>query len=140
MLVADFVTDDKCLNNPSDAITDIFSDRPKAGMFAGMKGEETSISNGSGLKRVSDSVSDQTAAGREIMMPLSTMKEAEKLCGEYLAKVASTNKKFKLSKPEVKRLIYIPCTMNGGKLESDVLSNMTPDRLGRVDTSKIGKN
>jgi len=140
MLVADFVTDDRCLNNPADAMTDIFSDRPKAGMFAGMKGEETSISNGSGLKRVSDSVSDQTAVGREIMMPLSTMKEAEKLCGEYLAKVASTNRKFKLSKPEVKRLIYIPCTISGGKLESEVLSNMTPDRLGRIDTSKLGKN
>ena len=138
--IADFVTDEKCLNDPALAVTDIFSDRPKNGRFAGIKGEETSISNGSGLKRVSDSVSDQTAVGREIMMPLSTMKEAEKLCGEYLAKVASTNKKFKLSKPEVKRLIYISCTMNGGKLESEILSNMTPDRLGRIDTSKLGKN
>ena len=140
LLVADFVTDDRCLNDPADAMTDIFSDRPKAGMFAGLKGEETSISNGSGLKRITDSVSDQTAVGRAIMMPLSTMKEAEKLCGEYLAKVSATNRKFKLSKPEVKRLIYIPCTVSGNRIESEVLSNMTPNRLGRIDTSKLTKS
>ena len=140
LIVADFVTDGRCLDVPSDAVTDIFSDRPKNGMFAGIKGEETSISNGSGLKAVTDSVSDQTAVGREIVMPMSTMKEAEKLCGEYLGKVASSDKKFKLSKPEVKRLIYIPCKTGGGRIDCTVLSNMTPERLSRMDISAYTKN
>ena len=140
MIYANFVIDEKALNNPAYAVTDIFSDRPKNGKFAGIKGEEVSMSNGSGLKAISDSVSDQTAAGRDIVMPLSTMKEAEKLCGEYLGKLASMNKKFKLSRPTVKRLIYIPCTVSGSSVSCDALSNMTPDMLDKTDIGRITRN
>ena len=133
LLAADFVVDGKCLDAPSSAMTDIFSDRPKEGRFSGIKGEETSISNGSGLKTLTDSVSDQTASGRSIYLPMSTKKEAEKLCGEYLGSIAAKNKKFKLSKPEVKRLVYIPCDVQGGKVTCEALANMVPDRLARMD-------
>ena len=134
LLAADFVVDDKCLNTPATAMTDIFSDRPKEGRFSGIKGEETSLSNGSGLIAITDSVSDQTVSGRSIYLPMSTKKEAEKLCGEYLGSVADKNRKFKLSKPEVKRLVYIPCDVQGGKVVCDALANMVPDRLARMPT------
>ena len=138
--IADFVVDERCLNNPELAVTDIFSDRPKNGRFAGIKGEETSISNGSGLKAIADSVSDQSAGGREIVMPMSTMKEAEKLCGEYLAKVSSKDKKFKLSKPVVKGLIYIPCTVNGNKIICEPLDTMVPERMKNIDAGTVIKS
>ena len=137
LIYANFVIDGSSLNEPSVAVTDIFSDRPKNGRFAGMKGEETSISNGSGLKAISDSVSDQTCGGRNVLMPLSTMKEAEKLCGEYLGKVSASDKKFKLSRPTVKRLIYIPCTVEGKGLRCEALENMSPDILGRADVGRF---
>ncbi len=140
LVMADFVVDPKCFSDPSDAITDIFSERPKDGRFAGIKGEETSISNGSGLRSITDSVSKQSAVGREIALPLSTKKEAEKLCGEYLNRVSARIKKFKLSKPEVKGLVYIPCTVNGNRISSDALANMTPERMGRLDIKDVIKN
>ncbi len=134
LLAADFVVDKGCLDRPSCAMTDIFSDRPKEGRFSGIKGAETSISNGSGLRAITDSVSDQTVSGRCIYLPMSTRKEAEKLCGEYLGGVADKNKKFKLSKPEVKRLVYIPCDVRGGKVVCDSLANMAPERLAKMGT------
>ncbi len=133
LLAADFVIDNRCLDCPSCAMTDIFSDRPKEGRFSGIKGDETSLSNGSGLKTLTDSVSDQTVSGRSIYLPMSTKKEAEKLCGEYLGSIADKNKKFKLSKPEVKRLVYIPCDVQGGKVTCEALANMAPERLSRMD-------
>ncbi len=140
LVIADFVVDSRCLNEPSDAVTDIFSERPKDGRFAGMKGEETSLSNGSGLRSITDSVSQQSAAGRDVALPMSTKKEAEKLCGEYLNRLSARVKKFKLSKPEVKRLVYIPCTVTGGRIASETLANMTPERLGRLNINDIIKN
>ena len=140
LAVADFVTDEKCLNDPALAMTDIFSDRPRNGRFAGIKGDETSISNGSGLKAIADSVSEQSAGGREIAMPMSTRKEAEKLCGEYLAKISANNKKFKLSKPEVKGLIYIPCTVNGNRITCEPLDTMVPERLKNIDAGTVIRN
>ena len=133
LIMADFVTDKTSLDNPAWAITDIFSDRPDSGAFAGMKGTETSISNGSGLRSIADSASEQTAGGRDIILPMSTRKEAEKLCGEYLNRVAAKEKKFKLSRPEVRGLIYIPCTADGSKLSCEALSNMVPEKLTRTD-------
>ena len=140
LAVADFVTDERCLNDPSLAMTDIFSDRPKNGRFAGIKGDETSISNGSGLKAIADSVSEQSAGGREIAMPMSTKKEAEKLCGEYLAKISANNRKFKLSKPEVKGLIYIPCTVNGNRIVCEPLDTMVPERFKNIDAGTVIKS
>ena len=140
LVMADFVVDGRCLNDPADAVTDIFSERPKNGRFAGIKGDETSISNGSGLNSIVDSVSAQPAVGKDVALPLSTKKEAEKLCGEYLNKVSARIKKFKLSKPEVKRLIYVPCVVSGGRISSEALANMTPERLERLDVKDIIKN
>ena len=140
LAIADFVTDERCLNDPSLAMTDIFSDRPKNGRFAGIKGDETSISNGSGLRAIADSVSEQSAGGREIAMPMSTRKEAEKLCGEYLAKISANNKKFKLSKPEVRGLIYIPCTVNGNRITCEPLDTMVPERLRNIDAGTVIKS
>lgn len=137
MLMADFVTDGNCLNNPSIAVTDIFNERPDNGRFAGLKGCETSISNGSGLRAITDSVSEQTVGGREIVMPMSTRKEAEKFCNDYLEKVSAREKKFKLSRPEIKRLIYIPCKDLGGAISCDSLANMTPVCFMRMDPSKL---
>ena len=71
---------------------------------------------------------------------MSTKTEAEKLCGEYLNRLSARVKKFKLSKPEVKRLIYIPCTVTGGRIASETLANMTPERLGRLNINDIIKN
>ena len=140
LIIADFIIDERCLNDPSLAVTDIFSDRPKNGRFAGIKGDETSLSNGSGLRAIADSVSDQSAGGREIAMPMSTKKEAEKLCGEYLAKVSAKDKKFKLSKPEVRKLIYIPCTVSGNRITCEPLDTMVPERMKNIDAGTVIKS
>ena len=75
-----------------------------------------------------------------LVMFATTRKEAEKLCGEYLSKVSSKDKKFKLSKPEVKGLIYIPCTVSGNRITCEPLDTMVPERMKNIDAEKVIKS
>lgn len=134
LICADFVTDIGCLNDPASAFTDIFKVRPPKSILAGISGSETSISGGEGIGKIQDSVSDAGVGGREIMMPMSTKREAEKLCVEYLAQRTASDNKLKLSKPEVKRLVYVPCNRNGNNIATpESFGALVPARIGRTD-------
>ena len=68
------------------------------------------------------------------MVPLSTKREAERLCVEYIKRKASDDKAFKLSEPTLKRLIYIPFRISGDAVVNDSFGNAMPDRMKRFDT------
>ena len=133
LVCADFVTDPECLNDPSSAMTDIFSDRPEVGFGDSFFGKEKSISSGQGIGRIQDSVSEGTANGRKVMMPLSTRLEAEKLITEYLKQRSGSIQQLKLGDPDVKGLIYVPCRIVGDRLE-------LPDEFGALVPTHIGRS
>jgi len=114
---ADFVCDLGLVNNPSYAITDIFAVRPAKSILAGIKGSETSISKGEGLEKISQSVGPGSAAARNIILPLSTRKEAAKLASEYLIQRTQADSQLKLSKPRVRDLVYVPCDIVGDSVK-----------------------
>lgn len=117
LVCCDFVADPQCLSDPSSAVTDIFKVRPPKSILAGITGAEKSISQGQGIGRIQDSVSDLPAGSRAVILPLSTKAEAEKLCVEYLDQRARSDDKLKLSNPEVRRIVYVPCRIAGGRAE-----------------------
>ena len=130
LICADFVIDQNCLNNPKFAVTDIFKERPESSFLDSFKGNEKSISAGEGIGSIQDSVGESSAAGRKILLPLSTFSEAEKMCMEYLSQCTSSYKKLKLSKPDVRKLIYVPCKLNGNTIiPSASFGTLAPGRL-----------
>ena len=111
-------------------MTDIFKERPESSFLDSFKGKETSISAGEGIGSIQDSVGESSAAGRKILLPLSTFSEAEKMCMEYLSQCTSSYKKLKLSKPDVRKLIYVPCKLNGNTIiPSASFGTLAPGRL-----------
>ena len=138
LICADFVTDPECLDDPSSAITDIFTDRPGASFGESFLGKETSISAGQGIGRIQDSVSDGNANGRKVIVPLSTMTEAEKLCTEYLRQRSDSIKQLKLGDPEVRRIIYIPCRVDGDRIVMpDDFGSLVPRHIERKKASSL---
>jgi len=117
MAPADFVTDIGLVNNPAYAVTDIFSIRPEKSILAGIKGSEVSISKGEGIEKLAKASSPGNAGSRNVVLPLSTKKEASKLASEYLAQRCEKDSKLKLSKPRVRDLIYIPCDVVDGRVK-----------------------
>ena len=97
-------------------------------------GNQTSISSSEGIGAIQDSVAMGTANGRKLMVPLSTKREAERLCVEYINRKASSDKSFKLSEPSVKKLIYVPFEIVDGKAVNSGFGNALPDRMQRFDT------
>ncbi len=137
LVCADFVTDPTCLNNPASAITDIFKIRPESSILAGIKGNETSISQGQGIGRIQDSVADNSPGARKVIIPLSTKREAENLVAGYLRQRTASDNKLRLSQPLVRRVVYIPVSLNGGlRLPSD-FGTLIPERVGRMDKNTI---
>jgi len=135
---ADFVCDLGLVNNPSYAITDIFSLRPAKSILAGIKGSETSISKGEGLEKIAQSVGPGSAAGRKIMLPLSTGKEAAKLASEYLIQRTQSDQQLKLSKPRVRDLVYIPCEIVNDKVKlPDEFGKLVPARVNNTRGSSV---
>lgn len=138
LIPADFVIDEACLNNPRSAVTDIFSVRNKDGTFAGILGNETSISNGSGISKIVSSASPNSAGSRAVVVPLSTEREAERLAEQYVNAVASAESKLKLSNPDVDRLIYIPCRKDGNRITApSSFGSLVPSRIGRTDLDNL---
>lgn len=137
LLCADFLVDLNCVNNPKSALTDVF-DSYKGSFLDHVTGNESSISEGEGLKVLASSASPAQVGGRKVIIPLSTRREAEKLAEEYLSRVASQNKKLRLSNPEVRRLIYVPYTSNSSKLDSnDAFGSLEPRHISEVDLEKL---
>lgn len=138
LICADFIMDPDCLVNPSSALTDVFRNRPESSIMDSIKGEETRISGGTGIGRIQDSVQMGSAAGKRIVLPLSTKAEAEKVCVDFLAQVSRTHSKFKLSQPQVQRIIYVPCTASNGKLVLPKdFGNMVPDHVARMTQNSV---
>ena len=137
LVCADFVTDPTCLNNPASAITDIFKIKPESSILAGIKGNETSISQGQGIGRMQDSVSEGSPGARKVLIPLSTKREAENLVAGYLRQRTASDNKLRLSQPVIRRIIYIPVSLNGGlRLPSD-FGTLIPERIGRTDKNTM---
>ena len=138
LVPADFVIDPRCLDDPRSGITDIFSIRPVKSILDGVKGNETSISGGEGIGRMSQAVAMNSPGSRKIVVPLSTEKEARKLVSEYLAAWASQDSKLRLSNPTVKSLIYIPCDIRGGRVEvPSGFGKLVPERVRRMELSQM---
>jgi hypothetical protein len=138
LIPADFVIDPRCLDDPRSGLTDIFSIRPVKSILAGITGNETSISGGEGIGRMSRSVALNSPGTRKIVVPLSTEKEARKLVSEYLAAWASQDSRLRLSNPIVKSLIYIPCDIRGGRVEvPGGFGKLVPERVRRMDPSQM---
>ncbi len=133
LLCADFVTDPVCLTNPASSMTDIFKIRPQSSIIDSWKGNETSISGGEGIGKIQDSVSEKPVSGRNILLPLSTKREAEKMCAEYLSQRTRSDDKFRLSKPIVNRLIYVPCDSENGQIYlPEDFGSLRPDHLSNI--------
>ena len=111
LIPATFTICRAALENPRYGLTDIFALAPESSILDRIKGDEQSISGGVGIGRLTDSAAHNPVNGRKIVLPLSTKKEATKLVEEYLNQCASSHSKLRLSKPAVKRLVYIPCDM-----------------------------
>ncbi len=134
LICADFPIDKPSMDDPSKAITDIFKLKPPTTIRESWGGNQTSISSSEGIGAIQDSVAMGTAAGRKLMVPLSTKREAERLCIEYINRKASNDKAFKLSEPRVKGLIYVPFEIVGGKAVNQGFGNAMPDRMSRFNT------
>ncbi len=138
LIPADFVIDEACLNNPRSAVTDVFSIRTKDGAFAGILGNEKSISNGSGISDIVSSAAPNSIGSRAAVVPLSTEKEAERLAEQYVSAVASAESKLKLSNPDVDKLIYIPFRRSGNRLTApSSFGQLVPGRIGRTDLDEL---
>ena len=109
LVPATFTVFAEALTNPRSGLTDIFSMAPESSIFDRIKGEEDSISGGAGIGRLADSAADNSPGSREVVVPLSTRTEAARLVESYLGQCSKTHSKLRLSKPSVKRLVYIPC-------------------------------
>ena len=138
MAPADFVTDGGLVNNPAYAVTDIFSLRPEKSILAGIKGSEVSISKGEGIEKISKSAAPGSAGARNVILPLSTKKEAAKLASEYLAQRTEKDSKLKLSKPRVRGLVYVPCDVSDNKIKlPDDFGALVPARVKNTQGSTL---
>ena len=72
------------------------------------------------------------------MIPLSTKTEATKLVEEYLKQCSSSHSKLKLSKPLVKKLVYIPCNLSGDSISlPKAFGNLTPKVVSALGAKGI---
>ncbi|MBR2255296.1 MAG: hypothetical protein IJ856_05755 [Candidatus Methanomethylophilaceae archaeon] len=136
LIPATFVASASALENPRQGLTDIFAAAPESTILSKVQGKESSISGGTGIGALADSAAENQLGGRKVVVPLSTKLEATKLVEEYMKQCVKTHSKLKLGKPQVKRLIFIPCSYsdNGVTLPQE-FSRTTPAVL-----SKIGKS
>ena len=138
LVPADFVIDGDCLSSPRNAVTDVFSVKGSNGLFAGLTGSETSISDSQGLGRLAGSAAPNSAGGRRIVVPLSTEREAERIAENYIQWMSKSLDKLKLSNPDVKELIYIPFESEGNKLTvKPEFGVLTPARVKRTDLGQL---
>lgn len=138
MVPAVFPVFSQALSDPRSGLTDIFAAAPESSIMNRLKGEEQSISGGAGIGRLADSASDGAPGSRTVFVPLSTRTEAARLVELYLTQCSRTHSKLKLSRPSVKRLVYVPCSIDGGRfalpdafrgLEPSILRTAGPDKL-----------
>ncbi len=138
LVAADFPVDEGSLRNPNNALTDVFANADKAGFLDKISGNQSSISNSSGIGEVVASAGQGGCAGRNAVVPLSTEKEAEKLAELYVRGVAAMNRQLRLSNPDVVGLVYVPFTRSGDSVDPNSSRlNLVPQRIGRMSLSKL---
>lgn len=127
LIPATFTLSAEALRNPEKGLTDIFSVVPQSSFMDRIKGQEDSISGGAGIGRLTDSAAENRPGSRTIVLPLSTKTEATKLVEDYLRRSCSSSSKLRLSKPYVKRLVYIPCRKGtDGPILPNEFDRLTP--------------
>jgi hypothetical protein len=137
LIPADFTIDSGCLTNPSSGVTDIFALSPEKSILSGLRGSETSISGGEGVKTLSETARAGNPGARKIIVPLSTKKDAEHLTENYLVQRMQSSSKLKLSKPYVKNLIYIPCRISGYTVIVNGFGKLLPERMKRTNINQL---
>ena len=138
LVPATFTVSPDALKNPRTGLTDIFAAAPESSIMSKVKGTENSISGGAGIGVLADSAASNSPGTRKIAVPLSTKTEATKLVEEYLKQCSGTHSKLKLSKPNVKRLIYVPCTTDGKKVKlPNAFGGLEPKVIGSLGTERI---
>ena len=137
LIPADFTIDPECLNNPSSGVTDIFKLTPEKSILSGLRGSETSISGGEGVRTLSETARTGGPGARKIIVPLSTKKEAEHLTENYLVQRMQSDSKLKLSKPYVKNLIYVPCKISGYTVVVEGFGKLLPERMKRTNINQL---
>ncbi len=140
MVPAVFTVFAKALSDPRSGLTDIFAAAPESSIMSRIKGTEDSISGGAGIGRLADSASPSQVGSRSVVLPLSTKREASRLVEMYLDQCSTTHSKLKLSRPTVKRLMYVPCTASGGGIKlPDAFKGLEPNVLKGADAGKLLK-
>ncbi len=138
MVPATFTTDANALNDPRHGLTDIFAAAPESTILQRWKGQEQSISGSAGIGTLADSAADNSPGTRVVVLPLCTKTEATRLVELYLNQCSQTHSKLKLSKPVVKRLVYVPCSMNASSVSlPSAFSGLVPATLNNIQTSKL---
>ncbi len=140
MVPAIFPIFGQALSNPRSGLTDIFAAAPESSIMNRLKGEEQSISGGAGIGRLADSASDGSPGSRTVVVPLCTRTEASRLVEMYLTQCSQSHSKLKLSRPSVKRLVYVPCGTAGGSFAlPDAFRGLEPSILRSADPEKLLK-
>lgn len=137
MVPATFTLDRNALSDPRKGLTDIFAAAPESTIMNRLKGEEQSISGGAGIGRLADSTAENSPGSRTVVVPLSTRSEAERLVNMYLEQCSRTHSKLKLSRPEVKRLIYVPCSASPGISLPEAFRGLEPAAVYDLGTEKL---
>ena len=137
LVAADFAVDSQCLNNPREAVTDVFANAGQPGFLDKVSGNQSSISNSAGIGAVIEGAGPTGASGRRIVVPLSTKKEGEKIAEAYVKSVATVNRQLRLSNPDVVGLIYIPFRRSGDSVTASDGSLLTPARTKRMNLSAL---
>lgn len=133
MIPATFPLSGDALSDPKRGLTDIFAAAPESSIMERLKGGEQSISGGAGIGRLADSAAENGPGTRTIVLPLCTKTEAERLVSLYLDQCAKTHSKLKLSKPVVKRLVYVPCESSGNGVRlPGAFKGMEPAVVGTI--------
>ena len=140
MVPATFPIEAAALSNPRAGLTDIFAAAPENSIMNRLKGEEQSISGGAGIGRLADSAAENSPGSRTIVIPLCTRTEASRLVEMYLTQCSKTHSKLKLSRPSVKKLVYVPCTISGGRVElPSSFGGLEPQILNGSGVDKLVK-
>lgn len=140
MVPATFTIHPEALSDPRKGLTDIFAAAPESSILNRIKGEEQSISGGAGIGRLADSAAENATGSRTVVIPLSTRTEAARLVELYLTQCSKTHSKLKLSKPAVKRLVYVPCTSEGqGYRLPDAFRGLVPAVMAGRASDKLIK-
>jgi DNA-directed RNA polymerase subunit RPC12/RpoP len=100
-----------------EPVTDIFKTNGEAALMDRLSGNETTMT-GSGIKGlVAQIAPNPIPAGTKVFPPIVSNEMAESVAGSYLAQVGRRyGGKLTFGTVKAERLVYLPATINGGRL------------------------